>query len=211
MQWETIKGEAGGVQRFSSCQRISLKEQNAAFFFLRHSWCVTDISALLHLQDDGVCMRLVNYKSGTKLHVWWRLFPHVSFSLLCLVHMSTGGCWEFNCVYILSKENMFVTVSHVVFLLPCGWTASKCPNLHLQSWEPSKPTTHPVHNRPSGGLSADFQMVRSGSGLHQFIAILAWRYLTLLESSRPETKLNQIRIQKHVKEKVLKVSKFKFL
>lgn len=115
MQWETLKGEAGGVQRFSSCQQISLKEQNAAFFFLRHSWCITDISALLHLQDDGVCMRLVNYKSGTKLHVWWRLFPHVSFSLLCLVHMSTGGCWEFNCVYILSKENMFVTVSHVVF------------------------------------------------------------------------------------------------
>lgn len=140
MQWETLKGEAGGVQRFSSCQQISLKEQNAAFFFLRHSWCITDISALLHLQDDGVCMRLVNYKSGTKLHVWWRLFPHVSFSLLCLVHMSTGGCWEFVCTYFpkktcLSLSAMLFFCFHVVGLHPnvqtCTCSLERRPNPQL--------------------------------------------------------------------------------
>lgn len=142
---------------------------------------------------NGVCSLMCRFPSS----VWFTCPRGAAGSLIVCTYFPKKTC--------LSLSAM------LFFLLPCGWTASKCPNLHLQSWEPSKPTTHPVHNRPSGGLSADFQMVRSESGLHQFIAILAWRYLTLLESSRPETKLNQIRIQKHVKEKVLKVSKFKFL
>lgn len=141
---------------------------------------------------DGVCSLMCRFPSS----VWFTCPRGAAGSL---------------CVHTFQRKHVCHCQPCCFLSGGCGWTASKCPNLHLQSWEPSKPTTHPVHNRPSGGLSADFQMVRSGSGLHLFIAILAWRYLTLLESSRPETKLNQIRIQKHAKEKVLKVSKLKFL
>lgn len=125
-----------------------------------------------------------------------------------------GGCWEFNCVHILSKENMFATVSHVVCLLPCGWAASKCPNLHLQTCVNLESFANPQLIQSTTGLQADsLQTSRWCVQGADFISScnIGVTLLDTTSTSRPETKLYQIRIQKYVKEKVLKVSKFKFL
>lgn len=140
---------------------------------------------------DGVCSLMCRFPSS----VWFTCPRGAAGSLIVCTYFPKKTC--------LSLSAMLFFCFHVVGLHPnvqtCTCSLESRPNPQL-----IQSTT---------GLQADFlQTSRWYVQRADFIYSLQyWRYLTLLESSRPETKLNQIRIQKHVKEKVLKVSKFTFL
>lgn len=116
MQWETLKGEAGAVQRFSSCQQISLKEQNAAFSF----WGTRDASQIF----------LPSYIFRTMVFVWgwWIIKVAQSYtydgvcSLMCRFPSSVWftcprGAAGSLCVHTFQRK-------HVCHCQPCCFFAS---------------------------------------------------------------------------------------
>lgn len=191
MQWETLKGEAGGVQRFSSCQRISLKEQNAAFSF----WGARDASQIFlpsyifrtmvfvwgwwiikvaqSCTYDGVCSLMCRFPSS----VWFTCPRGAAGSLIVCTYFPKKTC--------LSLSAMLFFCFHVVGLHPNVQTRT----CSLES------RPNPQLIQSTTGLQADFLQtsrwyVQRADFINslQYWRDVTWHYLNRLGQKQNWTK-----------------------